>query len=159
MIFLGWTFASLFVPRISDLKGRRTILIITWAVNWLVVLGLALSKSLPFTFGLMFVLGMVSCSRCAVGFCMLMEFHPPAQQKILSALFQAGSGFAMITASIIAITTRKTVYISIFMLIVNMITLIALIVLIPESPKFLFANKRYYECRQVLAHMALKNNF
>jgi len=76
MIFVGQSAASLVVPRISDLYGRRTIIIAAMVLNFIVCLGLALSKSVTLTIFLMPLIGLINVGRWTIGYISLMEFLP-----------------------------------------------------------------------------------
>ena len=45
LVFAGWTFASLFVPRLADLYGRRLIFIINLVVQACIIGLIVVSKS------------------------------------------------------------------------------------------------------------------
>ena len=45
------------------------------------------------------------------------------------------------------------------LLTINGVTLSIIFFYVPESPKFLYSNNKYYECRKVLARVAKVNNY
>jgi MFS family permease len=49
MYFSGWAFAALFIPRLSDIYGRRKIYLWTMTGHLLIYLGVILSRDLKLT--------------------------------------------------------------------------------------------------------------
>jgi MFS family permease len=76
MIFIGQSAASLVVPRISDLYGRRTIIISSMALNFVVNVVLGLSQSITLTIFMMPLIGLINVGRWTVAYISLMEFLP-----------------------------------------------------------------------------------
>jgi MFS family permease len=84
--FLGWTIASLIIPRIADIYGRRGVFLSLMTLNFLAVLGSVFSHNVLLTIGCMFLLGIVAVGRWAIGYIMLLEFFPETQKKYLGSV-------------------------------------------------------------------------
>jgi MFS family permease len=76
MIFIGQSAASLVVPRISDLYGRKNIIIAAMILNFSVISILALSKSITLTIFMMPLIGLINVGRWTIAYISLMEFLP-----------------------------------------------------------------------------------
>jgi len=84
--FMGWTIASLIIPRISDLTGRKWIFVSLMCLNFVSVLVSIFSKNIFLTYTCMFCLGIVAVGRWAIGYIMLLEFVTEGQKKILGSV-------------------------------------------------------------------------
>jgi hypothetical protein len=60
--------------------------------------------------------------------------------------------------TLIAYTAKNTIYIQVVLLVINGVTLTIIVFFMTESPKFLYSNGKYEECRQVLAKIARVTN-
>ncbi len=69
--------SSLVIPNYADKKGRKNIVFITSTFAMFVSLGLIFSRSLIFTYFVMFILGLLVPGNFGVAYVMNMEFFPP----------------------------------------------------------------------------------
>jgi hypothetical protein len=65
----------------------------------------------------------------------------------------------LLIGTAIAYTTRNTLYITITNISISTIATLLLLRVLPESPKFLYANGKYDECRVVLTKICRWNNY
>lgn len=155
--FVGWAFAALILPRLSDIYGRKYLYLTAMTIQctfWLVIL---FSRSLNLTIAMMFFFGMGSLGRSAIGFLYLMELLPQTKQTFV--------------ASILAIVKfQSTTFVALYFLYVskywfpleafmcgsNALICISILFL-PESPKFLISKRRYEDARMALAYIAKLN--
>ena len=84
--FMGWTIASLIVPRIADIYGRRWVFLSLMTLNFAAVLVSVFSHNVWLTTGCMFLCGIVAVGRWAIGYIMLLEFFPETQKKYLGSV-------------------------------------------------------------------------
>ena len=64
----------------------------------------------------------------------------------------------LLVGTLIAYTSRNTIWITITNLAVTFVALLFLFRILPESPKYLYANAKYDECREVLTKICRWNN-
>jgi hypothetical protein len=95
----------------------------------------------------MFCLGIVAVGRWAIGYIMLLEFVTEGQKKILGSVAQAAGAMPLLIGTLIAYTSKNTMYIQVTLLVINGVTLTIIFFFMTESPKFLYSNERYEECR------------
>ena len=74
--FFGWTAAAIFVPRLSDLYGRKIVYFISMTGHLTLYMAIIFSRDVNLTIVLMFICGSFSCGRAAVGFLYLIELTP-----------------------------------------------------------------------------------
>jgi MFS family permease len=79
MQFVGWAIASAILPRLSDIYGRKYILISSMVLQLASFIALFFSYNIHFTTGIMFFLGFSGVGRCSICFLLLMEFLPQAK--------------------------------------------------------------------------------
>ncbi len=75
-MFAGWALAATFLPRLADVYGRKPVYLGSIGAHCIIYLSIIASKSLTLTTALMFLLGMVSVGRAAVGYLYLTELVP-----------------------------------------------------------------------------------
>jgi MFS family permease len=145
--FLGWTFGSLFLPQWSDLKGRRLPMILINVVNILCLIIIALlpggsEKEAYPLIGLFFVLGIFTAGRTTVGYCYMCEMIPQKYQVTVGSLFNVSEAFIYIYLTVYYMHYKNwepTLWFAIGMLVLMTLGL----VIIPESPKWLYSQGRY----------------
>ncbi len=76
MLFVGWATAATFLPRLSDLFGRKKVYFGAMLGHFIFYSGVVASRSLLFTTIFMFFLGIFTCGRAAVGYLYLVELTP-----------------------------------------------------------------------------------
>ena len=76
MFFVGWATGATFIPRLSDLYGRKPILFSSLAIYLIVYLAVLLSRNMIFTIFLMALLGCCGVGRANVGYIYLQEMTP-----------------------------------------------------------------------------------
>ena len=76
MQFVGWAIASIFIPRLADIYGRKWVYIGSMTLQLLSMVATFFSTSIVTTIVIMFFLGFSSVGRCAITFLYLMELLP-----------------------------------------------------------------------------------
>ena len=104
-IFLGWMVASLVLPRISDLYGRKPVFFTSMLMHVFVTVGLMLSQDTKVTTFLLFLCGVVAVARWTTGFVWMMEFVSVEKQKVLGPSLNALAALPMIFGTIIVYYT------------------------------------------------------
>ena len=75
-VFIGWFVTLLFVPRLSDVYGRKKIYLIGMYVDWILFIAIFFCKSLDGMIIITFVFGLMTTNRCGVGYVYMMELMP-----------------------------------------------------------------------------------
>lgn len=105
----------------------------------------------------MFFYGSSGVFRCSISYLMLMEFTPQKNQALIGTMVHVSSGF--FTSLVILYFDYISNYWKpwyIFLL-VCVASIVGLMFLIPESPKWLIGQKKFDEARVVLAKIAKWN--
>jgi MFS family permease len=76
MYFAGWTASCIFVPRLSDIYGRKIPSLISAGVSIPIYIGLILSRSLTLSISLFFLLGLTCTGKASTAYVYLLEFIP-----------------------------------------------------------------------------------
>jgi len=74
VVFFGWTLASLILPRLADIHGRRKPYLLIMVFQALILALLISSQSLVLTTLLMFFLGLCAVGRYTFAYIYLIEF-------------------------------------------------------------------------------------
>ena len=149
--FLGFAIGSFFVPGLSDKHGRK---------NWLIycLLGqttfntvmLCLPSNKPALYVLipiLFLNGITTSGRVTAGYCMMCDFSPKKYQSALGCIWNMAEGMCVIYVTIyFRYISKKWFWLELFGLGQGVLTMILTIFFIPESPKWLYDNKKYKEC-------------
>ena len=109
-----------------------------------------------------FIHGVSTAGRVTAGYCMMSDFSPKKYQSILGSLWNVSEGLVVIYLTIyFRYISPNWYWVEIFAISQGTICLLILIFLIPESPKWLYDNKKYkkcYECLQKIASYNGKDN-
>ena len=112
---------------------------------------------MQFTTFLIVLFGFVGVGRSAIGYLYLLELIPSEWKNLTSSLTHATNSFTFVFSALYFWKWSKDWQgFFIFALVSNIITVIA-VSIIPESPKFTFANKQYQRTRTILNQMAKYN--
>ncbi|CDW90392.1 UNKNOWN [Stylonychia lemnae] len=157
--FVGWAIAAIFLPRLSDIFGRKYVYFISMLLHAIMYLGMIISRNLNLTIVLMGFFGFFSLGRTSVGYLYMQELTPTKQQTFIGTFLQIVNGSI---ASLIAIyflyVSKHWLGFQIFGCVTNFLIAISIIYL-PESPKQLISKKRYEEARDSLRIIARFNRY
>ena len=142
MMFLGWTVAAIFIPRLSDMYGRKIIFLILLSCQSLIMLGLILSMSMVFSTFLLFMFGITITGGLPIGYIYLLELMNEKNAKIVGPCLNTSVGFDVVWATLsLQIIAKNTLVISLSSQVTSIFCVFCCFFLIPESPKFLYASK------------------
>ena len=88
MVFAGWMFGSLFIPRLGDLYGRKWPVVWSLLVAALTYLGVILSSDLKLTIVLMFFFGTCCAGRYSTSYVYLSELMPSSNRTLACSATQ-----------------------------------------------------------------------
>ena len=80
-VFIGWFITLLFIPRLSDIYGRKKIFLIGMYGDWALYIAVFFVKSLDFMIFITFCFGLLTSIRCGVGYVYMMELMPKRLQR------------------------------------------------------------------------------
>ena len=85
--YLGWACTLLWVPRISDIYGRRKVLITGLTLSAIFYTALLFVSSLNQLIILMFCLGMMRTINRSIGFVYMIELMPKQRWTLVTTIF------------------------------------------------------------------------
>jgi len=110
LIFLGWTLAALIIPRISDLYGRKWILVINMILQLIAILVMCVAKNYATMAAALFMVGVCSSARWTVSYVYLLEFLTVANIKCIGPFVNASAALAFIIGAFtLQVLTKDTV--------------------------------------------------
>ena len=157
LYFIGIVISSFILPPLSDLIGRKPIVLLGVLLQALASVALLFSTSLDFTYVLIFIMGIAMPARAFVGYVFAMEFFPVASTAIATSMIMCLDGMVLLWTSLFFMFVDnhwKSLYV--IVVIVTFITFVAGF-FAPESPRFLISKGRYDDARRVITNMAFFN--
>jgi len=162
LFFTGFAISSVIVPSYSDKNGRKKVFLASLAGNLFVFITLLIlpsnSKYLYLMLVLFLIDGLASAGRTSVGYCYFVELSPAKYADYLGTGWNISEGFVYIVLTIYFRYISKNWFWTIaFGTFLQAFTLFNLYLFVPESPKWLYDQKRYLECQKTLRYMARRN--
>ncbi|XP_049770493.1 synaptic vesicle glycoprotein 2A-like [Schistocerca cancellata] len=171
-IYVGMIVSSHLWGFVADTRGRRQVLLVTLALNFLCSVAAALMPTLPLLIFFRFLNGVWICGPSAVTYAYLGEFHSDKTRTqaivyvciflSMALLVEPGLAWAVIpqpwAAPLPWITMRSWRVFLILGAVPSAATFLGLWLLLPESPKFLLAVGRHDEALGVLRKMFATNS-
>lgn len=156
--FVGWMAASMFLPRIGDLYGRKKPFIMSVLIAAVLYWAIIFTTDLHHMIGLFFLTGLTQAGKFSMAHVYIQELMPVRQRTSAGTIIQFFDASSLI---LIALYNR---YVSNewlpFQALGAMITTICFfaLVIVPESPKWLYSKGRYNEARKALGFVLRFNN-
>lgn len=99
MVFAGWMFGSLFIPRLGDLYGRKWPFLGSLLVAVIAYVSVILSSEIKLTIGLMFLFGACCAGRYSTCYVYLSEMMPAPNRTLAcsATLFIDASTLILLT--------------------------------------------------------------
>jgi MFS family permease len=150
MVFAGWMFGSLFIPRLGDLYGRKWPVVITLLVASLTYICVILSYNLKLTIGLMFLFGTCCAGRYSTSYVYLSELMPLSNRTLACSATQFIDASTLILLTLyFRFMSKEWLHFQIFGASMTLLCFFACL-FIPESPDYLYSKGRYEEARKLL---------
>jgi len=155
--------SAFWTPKLQDTLGRKKTLLITMGISfWCKLIMLLLPSQTPWSVNIiyiaMFIIGLQQVARTTGNYTLMMEMIPKKYQST------AGTVWCIIDVFNIVLLTIYYRFVSkdwrgsvIFALCQWLIGYSILFFILPESPKWLYDNKRYKECYKALIYMSKFN--
>ena len=97
--------ASLILPKMSDIYGRRWIVLGAMILNVFVMMGLMMSANFYITVGLLFWVGVIASARMTCAYIWLLEYVSEEDEKKLGPVVNAMGAVPIIAGAILANTS------------------------------------------------------
>jgi MFS family permease len=147
--FFGFGISALIIPRIADDKGRK------WPYFWALIVQLfgyymvVRSKSIYETIFYYVVIGLCAGGRNVIGIMYLNEFVEEKYENAITCTANVGDSLVMIFQGIYYSYNRDWLPLHEFGLLISAVVMIG-ILLLPESPKFYYANRKFNKARECM---------
>lgn len=156
LYFVGFAISCGIIPPLADAYGRKWTYLLSLIAQTAFAFVIFFSKSLNVTIPIFFFFGVCSGGTVAVGTTYLNEFLPEEKQNLVTTLLNAADASVMITQCIYYIFSRNSGPLFIFGLFYQC-SMVLMVAVIPESPKYLYAKKEFSKAKQVLTSIARFN--
>ena len=149
----------IFVPIISDLKGRKIVYVVSLLATLIALTGEYFTKSIKWAYVFQLLLGMTFSGRNIVGRLLYIEFTNQSNlDRIMQAIFFIDP-FSYFLQALYYQTISNSIYpLEMFILVVGIMIFIFTVFYMPESPKFFYNKERYQEARESLRFAAKFND-
>jgi MFS family permease len=157
VVFIGWVLTLAWVPRLSDMYGRKYIFMIGMLADLSMFICIFFTKSLNWMIVIFFVIGLATTSRVDIGFVYMMELVPKRNQIFYASLYNIFEGSILLIATVYFWVISKDwfwfVMIGFALQVFNFIA----IQFLPESPRLLVELGRLDEARVAFEKIAKWN--
>lgn len=151
--FLLGTFAGSFVvPRMADIYGRRPMYILGLVIFIASCVGLILSTDIRAMYAFLFLGGLSESGRCYVGYVYAIEIVPKRMQSLAGLIYWLGPASGKIFVCLYFMLSKEKEWKVMPFIAIGIagISLLLTIGFLPESPRYLYAKKRYAEAQSIL---------
>ena len=142
-VFLG----CLFIPRLTDLYGRKGVYMVSMICQAPTFLMLSITHSLTIAYAAAFCFGFCTIGRIAGGFMLLMELVPTKQQPVVGGIAMvAEASSLMLWVLYLTQVSKQAEYFLLYTTALNAALLIP-ICFITESPRWLYGMGDFERCQ------------
>lgn len=152
--YFGGIIGSLMIARIPDLYGRKVPFAASLAAQLPCYIGLICSRSLALSVVLSFLVGVVNAGIYNGGFINVCEYvHSPWKNHVCTLLLIMDNFTVCLVCLYFKYVTRYWLWFQLFGVTLNAVALVG-ILMISESPEYLYSFYRFDDCRAVLQRIA-----
>ena len=155
--FLGWVITLAFVPRLSDIYGRKWIYVVGMIVQSTGFTVLMFTNQFWVAIAALFVNGMCCTIRAQIGILYMMEFMPLAKLPFVGSFYFLMETFTALLGVLYFASLSNDWFGYVAVGYSMQICGTILIIFIPESPKYLFKKGMILEASTVLRKIARVN--
>ena len=157
--FAGTFVGSFILPRAADIYGRKPIFLLGLVIFIGVVVASLFDKSLGLCYFLLFMGGISETGRYYVAYVYCVEFFPKQMQANIGlAIFSCfGTAMVLIALRFWFIEPRVWTWNAYLSITMALISFIATLIWMPESPRFLHSRKKYAEADAIMNKIARIN--
>ena len=159
--FLFGTFAGSFlIPRLADIYGRRPMFILGLILFIATCIGLIVSRDIKAMYAFLFLGGISECGRCYVAYVYAIEIVPKRMQSMAGLMYFLAFAMCKIFVCLYFMLSKQKHWYILALTAIGMsvVSLLITVMYLPESPRFLYAQKRYHEAQKVLRHIQKAND-
>lgn len=156
MYFAGWVTSLLFVPAISDKKGRKWFPIVFTAIELVIFTYMYFTHSLTAIIVCMYIVGFGLSGKSTILYVYVSELIPENYRALQGSLLNFLDGATLVWCSVYWVYVPYWKPLFIFILVMHVVVVIGLL-FFPESPIFLYENNRLKEAKSSFAYMAKAN--
>lgn len=165
MFFIGFGLGSVFLPTLSDRYGRKPFFVAAIACIAITFTALVLLPggnehyNMVYIFlTIWFINGVQSGLRTAVGYCYFCELAPSKHREAMGTIWNVSEGMLLIWLTLFFwFVSKDWKWTVAFGGALAAVCTFLVVVWFPESPKWLYKEKRYKECQKTLVYMAKIN--
>ena len=104
------------------------------------------------------IAGFFNGGRTIIGYCLMLDFSPKRYHSYLGSGWQIADGLILIWTTIYyQFISKNWVYIQLLGVTQGFFTMIIILFFVPESPTWLYEQKKFKECYEVFEKMAKIN--
>jgi MFS transporter, OCT family, solute carrier family 22 (organic cation transporter), member 4/5 len=156
--FVGVASACLTLPFLSDKIGRIPVFLTTMFFQIPLLVMILTAKRIGDIYFVAFFYGIALIGRYTVGFVYTLEVLMVDKKAIGGTIFQMGDAAATIYISVyLAFVSRQTMPIIEVALVLNIVSFVSSILLMPESPAWLVSQGKFDAARSSLSWIAKVN--
>lgn len=135
------------IPRLADVYGRRPMFILGLILFIATCIGLIVSRDIMAMYAFLFLGGISECGRCYVAYVYAIEIIPKRMQSLAGLIYFLGFATCKILVCLYFMLSKEKHWYILALIAIGMslVSLFLTIVYLPESPRFLYAQKRYQE--------------
>jgi MFS family permease len=165
MFFIGLVIGSFMAPQMINCFGQKKLV-----VARLIILGLLdlilllmpkssdLEWSVNALFAILFIVGVVNFIGLIAGYQLFCDYAPERRHPIMGTLWQIGEGMCTVICSIYYWKISKNwTYLMMIVTCLYFIFAVFSMLILVDSPKRFYANKKYAECYDCLKYMGKYN--
>ena len=158
MYFIGVIVGMAFVPLLADLYGRKLQFLLSIVVFIVGAIGFLIMKSIYEAYAYMFLIGFTFAGRVVVGLNYTIEYFIPKWHSLIIFAFLQSMALGVIVFTLwYQFVDRGIFWIQFITLMGAILSLFYFWIFVPESPKWLYAYKKFDEARKVLKYVATAN--
>ena len=137
--FLGWALTSFWLPKYSDLYGRKKIYLIGHVLDLCIYTTILFTSNFTIIIVCGLLLGMLSSIRISVGYNYLIEFFPTNRQTFIGSVWIVIDAlmYTMMVIYFWKIGREWSTILGSLCITANILNIVATLI-IPESPRFLY---------------------
>jgi len=148
--YLGFAISSAVMPKMSDKYGRKMAMLVCLVFNAIAYWQVMVSTSIEYTIKLYFVLGLCSGGRVGVLLTYLNELVPAETRGTVTTFANICDSFVLLQQALYFTDNKNWKPFHDLVLLTTALGLV-LSLFLPESPQYLYDQKRFDECRESLS--------